>query len=67
MKTRFRVLGYVPEIKDVTITEGWAFDWGHFHSKLIESPGGEEKRLRGKLLRVLKKHPAEAGRSRASE
>ena len=51
----FRVLSYVPEIKDVTITDGWAFEWGNFTGSFVESPGGEEKRLRGKLLRVLKK------------
>lgn len=52
----FRVLSYVPEIKDVTITDdGWAFEWGNFTGSFVESAGGEEKRIRGKLLRVLKK------------
>jgi len=56
-KPGFRVLSYVPEIKDVTITDGWAFEWGYFTASFVESPGGEEKRLRGKQLRVLKKQP----------
>jgi ketosteroid isomerase-like protein len=51
----FRVLSYVPEIKDVTVADGWAFEWGYFTGSYVESPGGEEKRIRAKLLRVLKK------------
>jgi ketosteroid isomerase-like protein len=50
----WRVVSYVPEIKDVTITGGWAFEWGYFTGSYKEA-GGEERRLRGKLLRVLKK------------
>jgi hypothetical protein len=34
-----------------------AFEWGYFTASFVESSGGEEKRLRGKLLRVLKKQP----------
>jgi ketosteroid isomerase-like protein len=56
-KPGFRVLSYVPEIKDVTITDGWAFEWGYFTASFVASPGGEEQRLRGRLLRVLKKQP----------
>jgi uncharacterized protein (TIGR02246 family) len=52
----FRVLSYVPEIKSVTITnDGWAFEWGYFTGSYVESAGGEEKRIRAKVLRVLKK------------
>ena len=51
-----RVLSYVPEIKDVTITaDGWAFEWGVFTASYIEAAGGEEKRVRMNLLRVMKK------------
>jgi hypothetical protein len=51
-----RVRSYVPEIKDVTITkDGWAFEWGYFTATYVEAAGGEEKRLRAKMLRVLKK------------
>jgi ketosteroid isomerase-like protein len=51
----FRVVTYVPDIKDVTVTGGWAFEWGTFTASYVEAAGGEEKPLRGKLLRVLKK------------
>jgi ketosteroid isomerase-like protein len=51
-----RVLSYVPEIKDVTVTDdGWAFEWGYFTASYVDAAGGDEKRIRGKLLRVLKK------------
>ena len=61
----FRVVSYVPEIKDVTITDdGWAFEWGYFTASYVETGGGEEKRIRGKLLRVLKKQRDGAGRAR---
>ena len=51
----FRVVTYVPDIKDVTIADGWAFEWGTYTAGYVETAGGEEKPLRGKLLRVLKK------------
>jgi uncharacterized protein (TIGR02246 family) len=50
-----RVVSYVPEIKDVTVTDGWAFEWGYFTGSYKEEASGEEKRFRAKLLRVLKK------------
>jgi uncharacterized protein (TIGR02246 family) len=54
----FRVLSYVPEMKEVTVTtDGWAFEWGTFTGTYVEAPGGEEKRLEGKLLRILRKQP----------
>ena len=53
-----RVLSYVPENKELTVTDdGWAFEWRYFTASYVESPGGEEKRVRGKLLAVLKKQP----------
>jgi ketosteroid isomerase-like protein len=51
----FRMVTYVPEIKDVTIAGEWAFEWGLFTASFAQSTGGEETPLRGKLLRVLKK------------
>ena len=42
-------------IKDVTIAGEWAFEWGLFTASFVQSTGGEETPLRGKLLRVLKK------------
>lgn len=53
----FRVVSYATDIKDVTIADGWAFEWGYFTGSFVESPGQQEKRLRGKLLRVLEKQP----------
>ena len=51
-----RVLSYVPEIKDLTITaDGWAFERGVFTGTYI-GPGDEEKRVRMNRLSVLKKH-----------
>jgi uncharacterized protein (TIGR02246 family) len=52
-----RVLTYVPENKEVTVMDGWAFVWGYFTASFVESPGGEVKRFRGKRLMVLKKQP----------
>ena len=51
----FRVTSYVPQIKDVTITDAWAFEWGIFTATFVQAAGGEEMPLRGKLLRVLRK------------
>jgi ketosteroid isomerase-like protein len=51
----FRVVTYVPDIKNVTIADGWAFEWGVFAASFVETSGGEEKPLSGKLLRVLRK------------
>ena len=51
----FRVTSYVPQIKDLTITDGWAFEWGTFTATFVQAAGGEEMPLRGKLLRVLRK------------
>ena len=44
-----RVLSYVPEIKELTITDGGAFVWGYFTASYEESPGGEVKRFRSKV------------------
>jgi hypothetical protein len=54
---KLRVLSYVPENKEVTVTDGWAFVRGYFTAGYMESPGGEVKRVRGKRLMVLKKQP----------
>ena len=52
-----RVISYVPEMKDVTITGDWAFYWGYFSATYVESAGGEEKRMRAKVLSVLRRQP----------
>ena len=52
-----RVLSYVPEIKELTIMDGWAFEWRYYAASYVEWPGGEVKRIRGKVVMVLKKLP----------
>ena len=50
-----RVVSYVPEISDVTITDGWAFEWGYFTASYVESAGEEETRIRARVVRILKR------------
>jgi ketosteroid isomerase-like protein len=50
-----KIVKYVPDIKDVTIVDGWAFEWGSFTGSYKEDTGRDEKPFRVKLLRVLKK------------
>ena len=52
-----KVLTLVPEIKDLTIWDGWAVEWGYFTASYVESPTGEPKQIRGARLWVLKKLP----------
>lgn len=54
---RFKMMTFVPEIKDVTIWDGWAVEWGYFSGSSVEVPDGEAKPFRGARLRVLKKLP----------
>jgi uncharacterized protein (TIGR02246 family) len=50
-----RIISYLPEIRDVTVADGYAFEWGYFTGRYKEDAGGEEKPFRAKLLRVLRK------------
>ena len=50
-----RTLSYKPDLKDMHIVDGWAFEWGTFEVRFRESEHGNEKTLKGKMLRVLKK------------
>lgn len=50
-----RTLSYKPELKDLQIVDGWAFEWGTFEVRFRESEHGSERMLHGKILRVLKK------------
>jgi ketosteroid isomerase-like protein len=52
-----KVLNYVPEIKDLTILDGWAVEWRNITGSFVESPGGEPKQTRGTVLVVYKKLP----------
>ena len=54
----FKVLSYVPEIKDFTFLEGgWAVEWRTFTASYVDSPGAETKQIRGTVLAVYKKLP----------
>ena len=48
---------YVPEIKDVTIWDRWAVEWGYFAGSIVETTGGEPKQVRGTVLGVYKELP----------
>ena len=52
-----QVLSYKPEVKDLQIIDGWAFEWGYFDSLFRESEKSQIVNLRGKMLRVLKRQP----------
>ena len=52
-----QVLSYKPEIKDLQIIDGWAFEWGYFESSFRESEKSRTVNMRGKMLRVLKRQP----------
>ena len=52
-----KVLTFVPEIKDLTIMDGWAVEWGYITGSYVESPGGDPKEIRSSRLMVLKKLP----------
>ena len=54
----FKVLSYVPEIKDFTFLDGgWAVEWRTFTASYVDSAGGEAKQIRGTVLMVFKKLP----------
>jgi len=42
-----RILSYVPEIKELKVTDGWAYEWGYFSSSYKETPEAEAKSFRG--------------------
>ena len=50
-----KILSYVPEIKELKITDGWAYEWGYFGSSYKESPEAEAKSFRGKMVRILRR------------
>jgi len=52
-----RILTYTPEIQDIKIVDGWAFEWGYFNSSYRDARDSPVKSFRGKLLRVLQKQP----------
>lgn len=52
-----KVVSYHPEVKDIQLADGWAFEWTHFDASFQESPGADVKSFRAKGLRVLKRDP----------
>ena len=54
----FKVLSYVPEIKDFKFLDGgWAVEWRTYTASIVATPGGEPKQVRGTVLLMLKKLP----------
>jgi ketosteroid isomerase-like protein len=55
---QFKVLSYVPEVKDFAFLDGgWAVEWRTYSASYVESPGAEVKQVRGTVLGVWKKLP----------
>jgi uncharacterized protein (TIGR02246 family) len=52
-----KIVSYKPEIKDLQIVDGWAFEWDTFEASYKESEKAEGKSFRGKALRILQKQP----------
>ena len=52
-----KVLAYKPEIHDLQISDGWAFEWTSFEASYTESENGQPKTFHAKALRVLKREP----------
>jgi ketosteroid isomerase-like protein len=50
-----RTLSYKPDLKDLQIVDGWAFEWDTFEVRYRESEHGKEATLHSKALRVLKR------------
>jgi uncharacterized protein (TIGR02246 family) len=52
-----KVVTYKPEIKDLQVADGSAFEWDTFEASYKESEKAEVKTFRAKALRILKKQP----------
>jgi len=52
-----KVVSYKPEIKDLQIVDGAAFEWDTFEARYQETEKGEVKGFRAKALRILKRQP----------
>jgi uncharacterized protein (TIGR02246 family) len=50
-----RVLTYVPVVKEIRVAGEWAFEWGTFSSSYRLTPAAEVQKVRGTVLRVLRK------------
>ena len=52
-----KTLSYKPEIRDLQIVDGWAFEWDTFEVTYKESEQAKPVTIHGKALRVLKRQP----------
>ena len=52
-----RVLNYTPNIKDLQLRGGWAFEWDTFEARFKESDMSQAQSFRAKALRVLERQP----------
>ena len=52
-----KTVSYKPDIKDLQIVDGWAFEWDTFEVVYKESEQGKPVTIHGKALRVLKRQP----------
>ena len=52
-----QVLSYKPDIGDLQIENGGAFEWDYFDTSYRESPAAPVKSFHAKALRVLKSEP----------
>jgi uncharacterized protein (TIGR02246 family) len=52
-----KIVSYKPEIKDLQVVDGWAFEWDTFAGSYKESEKAEVKSFRAKALRILKRQP----------
>ncbi|MCI0404017.1 MAG: nuclear transport factor 2 family protein [Acidobacteria bacterium] len=51
----FKVLTYVPDIQEVQVFDGSAFEWGYFEATYKVSAGGPTQELRAPVMRLLKR------------
>ena len=52
-----KIVSYKPEIKDLQVVNGWAFEWDTFEASYKQSEKAEVKSFRAKALRILQKQP----------
>lgn len=50
-----KIVSYKPEIKDLEVVDGWAFEWDTFEGSYKESDKADVKSFRAKALRILKR------------
>ena len=48
-------ISYKPDVKDIQIVGGWAFEWGYFEASFTKAANAAPETVRGKQLRILKR------------